>query len=253
MKRLTWRLAALVVALVVLRALPSPGALLDELITRAGVGSSAGTEEGTYRPPKLGRLPKLLKQVDVVPDRPDVGGYDVECGTGHACSYGPAWSDDTGAPLAHNGCDTRNDLLARSMTQLVYRDNTHECVVIAGVLDDPYTGQRIEFRKEAAHEVGIDHLIPRARAWDLGAWKWTPEQRATFANDPANLIAVSGRANSSKSDRGPGEWLPINANYRCTYIARYLAVSISYDLPITQADHSAARLQAKHCRAAHPR
>jgi len=32
-----------------------------------------------------------------------------------------------------------------------------------------------------------------------------------------------------------------------TYLARYLAVSIAYDLPITRLDHDAARLLAPHC------
>lgn len=224
-----------------------PADLLDGLLAGPESSSTTGATEGTYRPSKLGDLQQLLDQVQVVPTRPDIAGYDLECGLARACSFGPDWSDDTSAALSHNGCDTRNDMLARSMTRLVFRADTNDCVVIAGLLHDPYTGEQIEFRKEDAWEVGIDHLVPRARAWDLGAWRWTAEKRAAFSNDPANLVAVSGRANSSKSDRGPGEWLPINASYRCTYIARYLAVSIAYELPITRTDHRAARLLAAQC------
>lgn len=237
---------ALVAVLAIIRALAGGG--LPQL--GAGPEARGPQQEGTYRPGELGDLDELLDQVDVVAARPERPGYDRECGTGHACSFGPDWSDDTDTPLAHNGCDTRNDMLDRALTAPILRPGTNGCVVIAGRLTDPYTGEPIEFRKEAAHEVGVDHLYPLARAWDLGAADWTPKTRATFANDPANLVVVSGSANSSKSDQGPGEWLPMHAAYRCTYVARYLQVAIAYGLPITRGDHDAAQTLAPRCRPA---
>ena len=39
--------------------------------------------------------------------------------------------------------------------------------------------------------VQIDHIVPLALAWDLGARNWTDEMRVRFANDPANLLAVA--------------------------------------------------------------
>ncbi|MGL5825004.1 MAG: HNH endonuclease family protein [Nocardioides sp.] len=203
--------------------------------------------EGTYHPAGGRDLDDLLDQVKVVAARPTVPGYGRDCGTGQECSFGPAWSDDVDVAGGHNGCDTRNDVLARDMVAAELRPDTHDCVVTAGTLTDPYTGQQIAFTKEKAYEVGIDHLFPLARAWDLGASAWTPEQRRNFANDPANLLAVSGSANSSKQDRGPGEWLPVNAAYRCVYAAGYLEVAIAYHLPITAADRDAAATLAPHC------
>lgn len=47
--------------------------------------------------------------------------------------FGPAWSD-----VDHNGCDTRNDILNRDMSDKTYKANTHDCVVATGVLNDPY-------------------------------------------------------------------------------------------------------------------
>src|SRR5664280_3577045 len=44
--------------------------------------------------------------------RTKVAGYDRSCSLGHGCVFGPAWSDDTTAAGGHNGCDTRNDVLA---------------------------------------------------------------------------------------------------------------------------------------------
>jgi HNH endonuclease len=60
-----------------------------------------------------------------------------------------------------------------------------------GVLDDPYSGARIEFRKAQADEVQIDHVVPLAYAWDMGASAWTLEARMAFASSQAlNLVAV---------------------------------------------------------------
>jgi hypothetical protein len=49
------------------------------------------------------------------------------------------------------------------------------------------------------------HLVPLALAWDLGARFWTDELRTRFANDPANLLAVEGKANRHKGDGQPAE------------------------------------------------
>ncbi|MFE6508062.1 HNH endonuclease family protein [Nocardioides sp. NPDC057764] len=203
--------------------------------------------EGTYQPAAGAELDELLDQVDVIPDRPTVPGYDRECGTGHACSFGQTWSDDVDVEGGRNGCDTRNDILARDLDNTQTRPGTNGCVIISGTLDDPFTGESIDFTKEKAYEVGVDHLYPLARAWDLGAAEWSPQQRQNFANDPRNLAAVSGAANSSKGDSGPGEWLPINSTHRCTYVADYLSIAIAYSLPVTAADHDAAAALEDHC------
>lgn len=199
------------------------------------------------KPAYRGKILALVRQVEVIPTRPSIDGYDRECGAGRACSFGPAWSDDTAADGGHNGCDTRNDVLRTSLKNPKFEPGTNDCVVTAGQLRDPYTGETIKFRKDKAYEVGIDHIIPLALAWDLGAASWPPERRQTFANDPVNLVAVSGSANSSKSDRGPGEWLPINDGYRCQYLLRFLTVSKSYDLPITQSDEESIRTTSTTC------
>ena len=43
--------------------------------------------------------------------------------------FGAAWAD-----VDHNGCDTRNDILNRDLTDKTYKANTHDCVVASGVL-----------------------------------------------------------------------------------------------------------------------
>lgn len=177
-----------------------------------------------------------LRQVRIVANRPDVAGYEQ------------AWSDDHTGRGGQNGCDTRNDVLTAQLAAVQYRGRS-KCVVIAGTLPaDPYTGRRIEFRKAEATKVQIDHVYPLARAWDMGAARWSLQRRVDFANDQtANLLAVDGPANASKSDDGPGEWLPINRSYRCTYVLRYLRVARKYTLPITAADRDAAQAITRSC------
>jgi hypothetical protein len=182
-----------------------------------------------------------LQKVRVVPARPKVAGYKRD-------DFGQTWSDDHAGPGGHNGCDTRNDMLASQLTGVHYRAKS-KCVVIAGVLPaDPYTGRRIEFRKADAAKLQIDHIYPLARAWDLGASTWPQQRRVDFANDEtANLIVVDGSSNASKSDQGPGEWLPLNRTYRCTYVLRYLQVAAKYALPVTTADRTAATTITRTC------
>ncbi|MEN2744939.1 HNH endonuclease family protein [Sinomonas halotolerans] len=150
--------------------------------------------------------------------------------------FGPAWAD-----VDRNGCDTRNDILARDLTVLAFRPGTHDCVVLTGILLDPYTGQRIDFeRGPRSAEVQIDHLVPLADAWQKGAQAWTAERRERFANDPANLLAVDGDENQSKGAGDLATWLPPNKAFRCEYTVRIVAVKAEYGLWMTEAEHRRA-------------
>lgn len=190
----------------------------------------------------------LLDRVKVVDTRPETPGYERGCSPGEGCVFGPAWTDDHNGTGGHNGCGTRDDVLAAQLTEVVFRPGSRQCVVIAGLLQDPYTGVPIEFRKAEASKVQIDHIYPLALAWDMGASTWVKQRRVDFANDRANLLAVDGRANLTKGDRGPAGWdVPLNASYRCTYIKRFLTVALGYDLPITKADAETIRNTAARC------
>jgi hypothetical protein len=143
--------------------------------------------------------------------------------------FGTAWKD-----VDHNGCDTRDDILARDLTKVKKRD---KCTVISGSLDDPYTGKTVVFAKARAIQVQIDHVFPLGLAWRMGASKWTEEKRTELANDRDNLLAVSGRPNEQKSDKGPSEWQPPKA-FECTYAEKFIAVADEYHLSVTHADHT---------------
>lgn len=105
-------------------------------------------------------------------------------------------------------------------------------MVIAGKLVDPYTNQTIEFSKSRSEEVQIDHVVALAEAWRSGAWAWNDNQRLQFANDPLNLLAVSGEANDDKASADAAGWLPPNKDFRCDYVARQVIVKQKYALTV---------------------
>ena len=152
--------------------------------------------------------------------------------------FGPAWTDDQNAPEGHNGCRTRDDILRASLSDVQLRDGSR-CVVVAGVLHDPYTGSVIHFEKADADAIEIDHVAPLAYVWDLGANRWPYATRVEFANDPLELVAASHAANQAKGDDGPSQWLPTARAYRCDYAARFVSVLVKYRLPVVAADERA--------------
>lgn len=157
--------------------------------------------------------------------------------TGYArTQFGAAWSD-----VDHNGCDTRNDILKRDMTNVTFKSGTHDCVVKTGTLNDPYTGKTINFVRgqHTSTAVQIDHVVALSNAWQTGAQQLSEQTRTQFANDPYNLLAVDGPANQQKSDGDAATWLPANKGFRCEYVARQIGVKQKYALWVTQAEHDA--------------
>lgn len=148
--------------------------------------------------------------------------------------FGPAWSD-----VDHNGCDTRDDILRRDLTLIGTRAHTAGCVVVSGVLADPYTGSTISFTKSAAAKVQIDHVVALSDAWQTGAQGWPAATRLAFANDPLNLLAVDGQTNEDKGDGDAATWLPPRKAFRCAYVSRQVAVKVRYRLWLTPAERDA--------------
>ena len=144
--------------------------------------------------------------------------------------FGPTWAD-----VDRNGCDTRNDILKRDLTDEVFKEKTRNCVVQSGTLVDPYSGETINFNRgnTSSMEVQIDHVVALSNAWQTGAFKLTIKERTALANDPMNLLAVKGRLNSQKNDGDAATWLPPLKSYRCDYVARQIAVKIKYKLWFT--------------------
>lgn len=137
------------------------------------------------------------------------------------------------------GCDTRNIILRRDLANTVLGDDN--CKVQAGALSDPYTGQRIAFKRGAnsSGAVQIDHVVALSNAWQTGAQQLSSEQRISLANDPLELLAVDGPANQQKGDGDAATWLPSNKPFRCQYIARQIAVKKKYSLWVTPPERTA--------------
>jgi hypothetical protein len=192
----------------------------------AGPGHSARSPEGGPAEGPPGSARALLATLQVKGRAPKTG-YDRD-------QFGPAWAD-----ADRNGCDTRNDVLARDLTGETFRAGTHRCVVLTGRLADPYTGRTIAFRKARASAVQIDHVVPLADAWQTGAFGWPADRRLAFANDPLNLLAVDGPTNQAKGDGDAATWLPPARSYRCRYVARQIAVKAKYRLWATPAESAA--------------
>ncbi|MBE0296324.1 HNH endonuclease family protein [Gardnerella vaginalis] len=136
-----------------------------------------------------------------------------------------------------NGCDVREDVLARDLKQVRFK-YSGSCKVASGLLHDPYTGLNINFvrgRKTSAL-VQIDHVVALENAWQSGAWKWSHAKRLKFGNDMLNLLAVQGAANQEKGSASAAYWLPSNKSFRCDYVARQIAVKYKYDLSVTNAE-----------------
>lgn len=162
--------------------------------------------------------------------------------TGYSrAQFGQSWTDDVDVEGGHNGCDTRNDILRRDLTDVTLKPGTRGCVVLSGTLADPYTGTLARFTRGAdtSSQVQIDHVVALADAWQKGAQNLTPEERADLANDPRNLQATIGSVNQSKGAGDAATWLPPNKAYRCTYAERQIEVKAAYGLWVTAAEHDA--------------
>ncbi|GHE08444.1 hypothetical protein GCM10011381_09250 [Klenkia taihuensis] len=190
------------------------------------------TTGATEPPPPVTATPgtalAALAQLPVRGRAPQTG-YDRD-------QYGEGWVDTD-----RNGCDTRNDVLARDLTAEQFRPGTRDCVVTSGVLLDPYSGATILFQRGqgTSELVQIDHVVALSNSWQTGAQGWDAATRVAFANDPLNLLAVDGGLNSQKRDGDAATWLPPDRGYRCAYVARQVAVKVSYGLWTTQAEHDA--------------
>ena len=109
------------------------------------------------------------------------------------------------------------------------------------------TEPSVHFVKAAADKVQIDHLVSLHDAWNSGAATWNDDRRRRFANDPLNLLAVSGTTNQAKGDDTAAEWLPPDRTFHCEYVARQVAVKAKWRLSITRSEHDALAVALAQC------
>lgn len=202
--------------------------------TAARSGASPGTDPSVAAPttPRpedeqamVAQAQRLLPEIPIKGRAPKTG-YDRE-------KFGQRWAD-----VDRNGCDQRNDVLTRDLTDRTYR-SAASCAVATGVLDDPYTGRSITFTRgqDTSTAVQIDHVVSLSNAWQTGASSWDEQQREAFANDAENLLAVDGPTNLAKSDGDAATWLPPHRDSWCSYTARQTVIKDQYGLWMTPPEH----------------
>jgi hypothetical protein len=142
------------------------------------------------------------------------------------------------------GCDMRERVLRRDLRRETVAGG---CEVQSGRLADPYTAAPIEYVRGGASEVDVDHVVALGDAWQKGAQQWSYARRVALANDPLNLLAVDASANRQKGDADAASWLPANRAFRCTYVARQIAVKRRYRAWVTRAERDAMRRVLLRC------
>lgn len=193
----------------------------------ASKAPASRTPEAAQAPAAAGTALAMLTRLEVKGRAPKTG-YTRQ-------AFGPAWKD-----VDHNGCDTRNDVLAAQLSHVTYTGSV-PCQVKSGTLIDPFSGKTIGFLRGQTTSglVQIDHVVPLSDAWQKGAQKLSAERREAVANDPMNLVATDGPLNGQKGDSDAATWLPPLKSSRCDYVARQIAVKDRYDLWVTTGEHAA--------------
>ncbi|MEN2741305.1 HNH endonuclease family protein [Microbacterium sp. X-17] len=200
---------------------PTAGGASTSLASPPGARSAAGMLDASGARAALAQLP--------VKGRAPATGYD------RVARFGEAWLD-----VDKNGCDTRDDILARDLAAVTRRT---DCAVLTGTLSDPYTGRSIAFTRgvQTSALVQIDHVVALLDAWQTGAQGLSQETRVQLANDPLELLAVDGATNQAKGAGDAATWLPPNRGFRCEYAARQVAVKAKYGLWVTAAEGAALK------------
>ncbi|NYE94819.1 hypothetical protein FHU41_001040 [Psychromicrobium silvestre] len=156
--------------------------------------------------------------------------------------FGAAWLD-----VNNNGCDTRNDILRRDLSNVKPTLDGHDCLVQSGQLSDPYSGDTVVFDRKNPATVQIDQAVSLSDAWRKGGQGLSLAQRIAFANDPLNLNAVAAKTALSKHNADASAWLPTEMDDRCSYVARQLSVKVSYGLWLSQDEHDVMAAVLANC------
>lgn len=206
-----------------------PGRNAVEAVTSTGASAPASLDEEI---PVQGQSALAVLSALVVSDEPGQQGYERDL-------FGYRAVD-----LDRNGCDIRNDILSRDLTNTTIKTG---CVVLSGTLDDPYTGQTVAFvRGDSSAQIHLDHVVSLSNAWSSGASGWDTQTRQQFGNDPLNLLAVVGAANLRKGDSAADQWLP-RTEYQCEYVARQVAVKYVYGLTVTDSEQATMTVVLETC------
>jgi hypothetical protein len=200
-------------------------------ISASASASPSGSPSATPPPDVDGERSGIVSEAQAIFDAVAVKGRAPKTGYDREGQFGSAWID-----VDANGCDTRNDVLQRDLTNIQMRD---DCIVASGLLEDPFSGQTISFvRGPDSADVQIDHVVALSNAWQTGAQQLTYQERVAFANDQLGLLAVDGRLNQQKGDGDAATWLPPNRSFWCEYVSIQALVKERWGLWFTPPEHA---------------
>ncbi len=152
--------------------------------------------------------------------------------------------EDWPYPLQVNGCrDARNEVLVMTSKVPVTFTNPRECQVSEGLWVDEYTGQ--EYTN--AFEMDVDHIIPLQYADSANGYRWDFQTRASFSNDPANLVPVARDSSRQKRQRSIAEWRPSDEQLLCSYAVQWRDIAGRYRLQLYNRDISRMRTVLRNC------
>ncbi|KAB8290937.1 HNH endonuclease family protein [Bifidobacterium avesanii] len=231
-RRAAWGSSPLERVLILVVAAVIAGVTAGVLLPRVSPG--VGEVTGAYT--AVGDAATTLDTLAVVDNPKPASQYDRD-------AFGFRKTDDDG-----DGCDVREAVLKRDMTDVTYT-KAGGCKVKTGVLDDPYTGATIHFTRgvKTSTAVQIDHVVALENAWKSGASTWDTARRYQFGNDMYNLLAVDGPANEDKGSASADAWLPENRAYQCPYVARQIGVKAKYGLSVTSEEKRAMKGVLHNC------
>jgi hypothetical protein len=149
------------------------------------------------------------------------------------------WQDADG-----DGCTTRDDILVDQAIEAVRR--TNPCDIVSGRWVSPYDNAAVE----NPDEMRVDHVVGLYESWKSGGREWSDKRRNDYLNDLADkgaILAVSSLAFSDKDGRDPGDWLPPNEAFRCTYLQTWVDIKTKWKLSVDAGERESIAAAALGC------
>ena len=142
----------------------------------------------------------------------------------------PHWDDVDG-----NGCDTRCEVLTAQRSP-----------------DGSWFSEWDGATEVDSSLVHVDHVVSLAEAWRSGAHGWTLRMRDEFADDRANLLAVTAASNLRKGDRDAAHWFPSRHEANCLWARTTVLVKGGWELSVDPPEKEALRNLLTACGAVPP-
>jgi hypothetical protein len=205
-----------------LRNDPVPVTVVEETTTTT-IGSISEVQQSAY---------DIITKLDKLPVKDERSfGYG-------RYRYGP-WLDKDG-----DGCTVRDDIIVSQAIQAVRR--TNPCNIVSGRWLSLYDNVVVE----NPDNVRVDHVVGLLEAWRSGAWDWNDARRNAYLNDVEDkgaVLAISRGASDAKNGADPGDWLPSNEAFRCTYLQTWVDIKTKWKLSVDAGERESIAAAALGC------